>query len=149
LAPVFVVALTIGGCEVRKAYYDEQVRQLCAKDGGVKVVEQIRIPRALANQLPRAGGRIGISPENLAAATEPAFVRIDRTDVLQGDLAITRYEQRVIRRIDGHVVARVVSYTRAGGDFPSFAFPSSFSCPSQAILLDGMQGIYLVAEEAK
>ena len=46
LTPIVVLVAGIGGCEVRKAYYDSQVRKMCEKDGGVTVIESVTLKRA-------------------------------------------------------------------------------------------------------
>lgn len=46
--------------EGRKAYLDYQVRELCAKDGGVKVYEVIHLPAASFNQWGQINWRIQV-----------------------------------------------------------------------------------------
>lgn len=36
-----------------KAYYDRQVREMCEKDGGVRVYEAVRLPKEKFNELKR------------------------------------------------------------------------------------------------
>lgn len=149
LAPFVLLTAGIGGCEARKAYYDWQVRRMCEKDGGVTVYERITVSPVEASRLPRAGGFLGAAPEALAKDTEPAFSRIRRVQLREGNLSIVRYETEVIRRSDRRIVGRAVTYTRAGGDFPTFAHPSSFSCPETMRVFAGINAIYQVEEPKK
>ena len=60
---------------------------------------------------------------------------------------VVRTEELVKRRSDGKLLARSVSYSRRGGDFPTgLAHDSLFSCPQQAQL---SKQIFKLKEEAK
>jgi hypothetical protein len=145
LTPIVVVVVGVGGCETRKAFYDWQITRLCEKEGGVTVFDQVVVSAAEVRSLPKVGEILGIAPEALAKAEEPAFSRTQRTQLhSSGGVSVTRYETDIIRRSDGKLVARSVTFTRAGGDFPSFAHPSTFSCPEQVAIYKAMQGIYRV-----
>ena len=39
---LLIAALLLSGCE--KARLDQQVKELCAKDGGIKVYETVKLP---------------------------------------------------------------------------------------------------------
>ena len=45
---LLAAAFLLTGCE--KARFDQQVKELCAKDGGVKVYETVKMPAEKFNQ---------------------------------------------------------------------------------------------------
>lgn len=126
---VLVPLLIAGFYEGRKAYWDAQVREMCAKDGGVTILEQMFISREQAGHLPHVDGVIAVTKESLSDPAAPAFSKIVETVVKDGEPSILRYEQAIVRRSDQATVAKAVIYVRTGGDMPSPAFPSSFYCP--------------------
>ena len=145
LTPIAVLVVGIGGCEARKAYYDWQVREMCEKDGGVKVFEKIIVSPDEQSRLPKIGGYWGVAPEALAKGGEPAFSRTRNVYLREGDLSIVRYEEEIVRRSDGRIVARSISYGRGGGDFLA-PHPSSFSCPDATLRYAGIHTVYQTEE---
>lgn len=130
VAIVVLVPLLIAGFyEGRKAYWDAQVRGMCAKDGGVSIFEEIVISREQAGHLPHVDGVIAVTTESLSDPAAPVFSKIAETVVKDGEPSILRYEQTIVRRSDQATVAKAVIYVRTGGDMPWPAFPSSFYCP--------------------
>ena len=149
VALVSLLAITFAFFEGRKTYWDHRVREMCAKDGGVTLHEHVVISRKEAAQLPHIGDFLGVAPEALAKQQEPVFSRITQLVLREGRPTVTRYEQAIIRRSDGRVVATSVTYVRAGGDFPSFAFPSNFFCPEQEQLYADVHRIFHIEEPTK
>lgn len=125
LIPILVVAFYEG----RKAYWDHQVRDLCANDGGVSIAERVYISSTQESLLPHVGGIVAVAPESLSDVAWPAFSRTTETYIHEGQPTVVRYEHEVIRRLDGRSEARAIVYVRSGGDIPSPAFPSSNYCP--------------------
>ena len=129
-ALVVLLLLLIGFFEGRKAYWDSQVRGMCEKDGGVVILEQMRITREQEAFLPHAGGVVSVAPESLSDPRAPAFIRTQETTIKDSQPIVKRLEHEVVRRHDGRRVAHAVIYLRSGGDIPSPAFASSLYCPS-------------------
>jgi hypothetical protein len=129
LAPFVLLLAGIGGCEARKAYYDWQVRRMCERDGGVAIFDKVPVTRSQLDALGKVGGHVSIPPKNLAGPDSPAFSTYEREVIKEGSPSIRKWVETVVRSSDNKVVARVTSYTRSGGDFPSHAEPSSFTCP--------------------
>jgi hypothetical protein len=150
LAPIVILVVGIGGCEARKAYYDWQVRQMCEKDGGVMVYEHIEISPEVAASMGRVGGHLSITVESAASRSDVAFLRGDPTVLREGEPTIERLEQAIVRRSDGKVAARMVSYGRAGGDFPfTGSHPSTFSCPDWPQYYAEIAKVFIVKEGSK
>jgi hypothetical protein len=126
LTPVVVVVGGIGGCEARKAYYDWQVRKLCEGDGGVVVYERMAISEADYLRFARDVGS-GAKGSPLVAES-PVSTETTITYIRRGNPEVRRDEEVFRRRSDNKIVARYVYYARVGGDFPSWAHPSSRGC---------------------
>ena len=146
LAPFAVLAFGIGGCEARKAYYDRQVRELCEKDGGVTVLQRMKLSAAEAKRLGTVGGFLSIPTRDRADPRSPVFAEDERTELRSGNLEIYRIEERLVWRESGRVFARVVRYARRGGDFPSFAHPSYFTCPDDVSVFRAREAAFEIEQ---
>jgi len=125
LVPILVATFYEG----RKVYWDYRVQEMCANDGGVTIVEPVSISTMQEKLLPHVGGVVAVAPESLSDVAAPAFSRTRETYIHQEQPLVIRYEQEVVRRLDGKSVAKAVTYVRSGGDIPSPAFSSSHFCP--------------------
>ena len=50
-------------------------------------------------------------------------------DIETGSPTIKRFHFKVVRSVDQKVLGESISYSRIGGDLPTFAHPSSYICP--------------------
>lgn len=122
---VFLGLLWIAAGE--KWWLDYQVRELCAKDGGIKVYERVMLPPGLVD---KSGViRIPITPYNKLRDTDEYYLDWKITNLKQGNPRLERSNFRLIRRSDQKVLGESVTYSRGGGDLPGPWHPSSFSCP--------------------
>lgn len=128
----------------RQSYWDAQVKEMCAKDGGVQIFERLHVSNSDIEALGRVGGKIGIPAKELAHPKAPAYEELKITSLNAGNPQVTRSEMLVVRRIDQAVIARAIIYARSGGDFPSPAHPSSFSCPDFKTVLSDFQKLFIV-----
>lgn len=149
VALVLLLLLMVGFYEGRKAYWDYQVREMCAKDGGVVVLEHMKISREQDSFLPHSDGVTSISPESLADPRAPAFARASETVLRESQPGVFRYEYEVVRRIDGRLTAKGVIYLRSGGDIPLPTFPSRYYCPSLAKINADMSKVFVIEEPKK
>ncbi len=128
LALVLMIFLAVAFFEGRKAYWDYKVREMCAKDGGVKVYERIKINAEDYRRLNGAQGEIPI-PERRSATTRAEYVSdTEITWIQRNSLEVYRTEATIRAVPGGRTLARYVNYARVGGDFPTFAHHSTFSC---------------------
>lgn len=114
-----------------KAYYDRQVRELCAKDGGVRVYETVRLPAEKFNQWGQPNFQIPITPYNKLKEADDYYLEWEITKLKSGYLNLTRNHFNLIRHKDQKLLAESVSYSRGGGDLPGPWANSSFSCPDK------------------
>lgn len=110
-----------------KAHYDRQVRELCAKDGGVRVFETVKLPAEKFDELKRKN--FVFFSKKLAEATDEYYGEDDDHYYKQGHINVVRMQFRIIRRSDGKVLGESVRYGRGGGDLPGPWHESSFTCP--------------------
>jgi hypothetical protein len=108
-----------------KWWLDYQVRELCAKDGGVKVYETVELTPNLLDW----AGRIWISDKAQAKPLDKYYYESDIYYYLKGNPEMSRSQHRIIRRSDGKVLGELIRYGRGGGDLPGPWHGSSFMCP--------------------
>ena len=130
LLPVILIALGIAYCEANKAYWDHRVRELCDKDGGVTVFERMEISKADYPNLEYTSlGALIFPSQTHAKPEDPFFIEFNSKSLREGFTDVFRFEQSIVRTIDGKRLSKLVSYSRRGGDFPTgIVHPSSFSC---------------------
>ncbi|MBX3647519.1 MAG: hypothetical protein KDD77_01725 [Caldilineaceae bacterium] len=109
----------------RTALLDAEVRELCAKDGGVKVYETVKLPAEKFDKW----GNVRIPSKRDAALTDEYYYEIDTTYFRTGNPEVWRSRYWVTRRGDGKVLGESIRYARRGGDIPGPWHPSSFGCP--------------------
>jgi hypothetical protein len=118
-------SLALSGCE--KDRLDDQVRELCAKDGGVKVYETVILPAENFE----ANGRLKVFKQSLGeAALGPDY--IFKSSILyykKGNPEMSRQNFQIFRRRDGKLLGESIFYGRGGGDLPGPWHGSSFTCP--------------------
>lgn len=141
---VFIGLLWIAAGE--KWWLDYQVRELCAKDGGIRVYETVKLPPEKFNQWGQPNFYRADQGENALGAEyiykwEIHTYKKGEPAINPGEISMERNHVQIIRRVDMRVLGEVVSYYRAGGDLPGPWMPSSYHCPSvldaNAIILMG------------
>lgn len=112
----------------RKLYFDNQVRELCEKDGGVRAFEIVHLP---ADQFNQWGLVSFYRPELGEEALGMEYqLKFEVVYYRRGNPELSREQYQVIRRADGKVLGKSVAYGRGGGDLPSPSHDSSFRCPT-------------------
>jgi len=149
VTPFVVLAVVIGGCEGRKAYYDRQLREMCEKDGGARILRRVVVTPEQAASLPRHGSLLSVSEKASAKATDPVYFTTTVVQLRAGSPELARSESRYVMRGEDDPVAIVVFYSRRGGDPPTFAQPSSFSCPAGETVAQQIASIYRIEERTR
>ncbi|MDR1849956.1 MAG: hypothetical protein LBQ75_07945 [Zoogloeaceae bacterium] len=114
-------------------YYNAEVKRLCAIDGGVKVYETVRLPPEKFDKW----GNVNIPSHGRAKPSdEYVYVPVDTYIETSSDsVSLWRHDTAIVRRSDGKILGRTISYHRVGGDIPFVpAHPSSFGCPKPSEL---------------
>jgi hypothetical protein len=107
-------SMALSGCE--KDRLDEQVRELCAKDGGVKVYETV----SLSAESFESDGRLKFFRPSLGeAALGSDYLYKKSTHYFRkGDPVMFKSHYQIIRKQDGKLLGEAVFYSRGGGDLP-------------------------------
>jgi hypothetical protein len=135
----------------QQSYWDAQVREMCAKDGGVHIIERVRITENEMGFLSKDAGKLIILAKELAHPKSPVYAVREKGKIFasEGNSSIGRTEWSVIRRSDQKVVANLIRYSRTGGDFPEFVHQSTFFCPSAEKITNDLQKIFLIEGDSK
>lgn len=131
----------------QQSYWDAQVRAMCEKDGGVKIFERITVSATQATTLPKVGPYFSISPRATAKSDAPAYWDESVKILHDANPRVWRSEQVIRRYGDEKIVARVVRYIRVGGDIPSPAHSSSFTCPDEVDVLAQREKVFVIQGE--
>ena len=120
-------ASAVGGCTREKDRLDEEVRQLCAKDGGIKVYEQVKMPAEMFDKFAVLNPPDATDMQPLGGL----FILKEETKYYRtGDPSLRRESAKITRRSDGRLLGEFASYRRVGGDLPGPWHNSTFVCPS-------------------
>jgi hypothetical protein len=149
VAILVLLLLVIGYYEGRKAFWDAKIREMCEKDGNVRILERVRISKAEIGLLGRNNGKIAVPVKDLAPAGAPVYAESKTTRLKDLNPEVRRMEVVVIRRADQKPVARWIYYSRIGGDFPTFAHPSSFGCPDLRRITSELDRMFIVEGDSK
>ena len=133
----------------QQSYWDEQVREMCERDGGVRIYEKLRITKADIELLGRVGGKIGVPAKDLANPKAPAYQELKITRIRDGNPRVSRTDLIIVRRADQTVVAQATIYARSGGDFPSPAQTSGYRCPDAKTIMSDLQELFIVEGDSK
>lgn len=124
LIAILTPALLVG-CE--KARLDQQVKELCAKDGGIKVYETVKLPPERFDQWGLIKPYDPTKKED-ALGSDYIFKR-EIHYYRSGNPEMSREKFQVLRKSDGKLLGETIIYGRGGGDMPGPWHDSSFSCP--------------------
>jgi hypothetical protein len=111
-----------------KAYFDRQVRELCAKDGGVRVYETVGLPKERFDEF----GNFRIPIKKAAKPVDEYFYEWNVHHFRDGNPSVERDHFLIFRRSDMTLLGEAVSYVRIGGDVPGPWIESSFRCPKES-----------------
>ena len=123
---LLVVSFLVAGCE--KSRLDARVRELCSRDGGIKVFETVALP---LNRFDK-WGNFPLPAREYAKPSDEYFYVLETEYLKTGKPDLLRTRMTVVRRADGKVLGESIRYTRRGGDMPGPWHESSFGCPDLA-----------------
>ena len=127
LIPLALFVLWWAVPTVNQARLDAQVRELCAKDGGIKVYETVTLPAEKFNQWGQVNFYRPTQGEN-ALGSEFIF-KEEHIYYQRGSPEMWRIRYQLFRRSDGKLLGESIGYSRRGGDPIGPWNDSSFGCP--------------------
>jgi len=104
---------------------DKQVRELCAKDGGIKVYETVPLPPELVDEY----GVIRIPTKEKAEVSDQYYYTRLREYIRKGNPEVWKRIYSIYRRVDNKLLGESTRYVRRGGDLPGPWHESAFGCP--------------------
>lgn len=131
LIPVLIIAAAVawyGYCEARKAYWDHQVKLMCEKDGGVKVYEKLAVTKMQLTGLLNEYGQLSMPDKDYMKPTDKFFTETKSVSINSAKPEVWRTQYDLHRASDNKLLAIATTFGRRGGDFPTWAHDSSFTC---------------------
>ena len=110
-----------------KGQLDDEVRRLCAIDGGIKVYETVKLPAFRFEK----DGSIYIPAKRLAKPEDKYYVENSTLYLIEGNPEMVQYHSKVYRRSDGKLLGEAISYSRRGGGMPGPWHVPAFRCPQK------------------
>ncbi len=128
-----------------KADLDDEVRRLCAIDGGIKVYETVRLPAEKFDPY----GNVRVPSKARAKPKDEYFFEREQTNLVAGDPQMHQTIHKIIRRTDGKLMGTSIWYSRGGGDLPGPWHPSSLICPEISKNAPSLESAIFIREDAK
>jgi hypothetical protein len=111
-----------------KAELDDEVRRLCAVDGGVKVYETVTLSAQKFDRF----GVVTVPLRKNAKPEDPYYYEWRIRYYKRGSPEMWRNHFILFRAKDQKVLGEAIGYSRRGGDVPSPKHDSSYGCPRDA-----------------
>ncbi len=132
---LLIPALLIGSalayfafCEARKAYWDHQVKLMCEKDGGVKVYEKVQLNLEEYKAIFPEPTIARIPYKSMAKNSDKYFLDNQTRNIRESSPKVWQLSTQLFRVDDQKLIAEKIEFSRVGGDFPTWAHESYFSC---------------------
>lgn len=141
LVLAFLIGLWWGVPTYRIVRADAMVRELCAKDGGLKVYVTVKLPAERFDKYGNVmfGTRWGPPLQKNMKPGDDFFYTWETTWIIPetsiGALAMWRSHQKLFRVVDEKLLGEAISYSRRGGDPIGPWHPSHFGCPTDTDLV--------------
>lgn len=126
LTVIAIGGFALSGCE--KWRLDAQVKELCAKDGGIKVYETVKVPPGKFDKF----GIVRVPMKKDAKPEDEYYYEWEIQYFKQGNPEMWRNHFTLYRAKDKRLLGEATGYSRRGGDLPSPMHESSFGCPTDA-----------------
>lgn len=123
----------LGVPEINKWRADKMVDELCAKDGGIKVYEAVKLPVERFSEF----GEIYVQLKKDAKPTDEYYYTSETLWIVPkatqfGNLDLRRYHDKLFRAKNHKLLAEGVGYSRRGGDAAGPWHPSHYGCAMQS-----------------
>lgn len=126
--PVVLVVIAFLFCEANKAYWDHKVTEMCEKDGGVTVYENVTLTQEEYERNDGKNGVIRVMSESTSKNNHQYAWSNTDTVINETNPYVRRSEYITYRKSDKKELGKWITYSRRGGDLPIGFHPSSFSC---------------------
>lgn len=142
---IIVIAISIVVFyEGRKAYWDYRVQEMCEEEGGVFIVEKVKITKEQIKSIGKVGDYISIPLKSSSGINYPVYYIYTEKVIRKSRPRVTRWEEKIYRKKNNEIVAVIVKFKRSGGDFPSHSHSSSFSCPENNAIYKDRESVFII-----
>lgn len=124
---------------------DQQVRELCAKDGGVRVYETVTLPPERFDKW----GNVNIPARQTAKPSDEYYSEFEDLYLQRGRPNLLRIRTWIVRNSDGKVLGESIRYVRTRGELPGPWVGKSFMCPQIADAEGRLEASIFKQEKAK
>ncbi len=111
---------------------DRHVRELCEKDGGIRVYETVTLPVDRFDKY----GAMRIHTKQDAKSSDEYYYESSMIYFKKGNPEVWQSHYKVYRQFDKKLLGESISYASRGGDVPGPWHESSFGCPDKADITD-------------
>lgn len=145
--------VTITGCmgyvPGRQSYWDAKLKDMCKADAGTTVYEQVALSEEEYRRLGGYAGTIHTPNETAAPAMYPFVTRWTESVLNEKHPRVVRREIFYVRQSDAKILAKTITYSRVGGDAPSFGHPTIFACPNPEERMAALRTVFKVQRDDK
>lgn len=151
LSVAAISAFLLCGCE--RWALDQQMKELCKTDGGIRVYEKVTLPASEFSNIGQPFARYERAAKSRADLLGPDYRYVEERKFIVGPHAnaqkgegqLTRWYHAIYRRADGRLLGESVRYNRSGGDGITLGFqPSGKNCPP---LMNGLAQTVFTKED--
>ena len=126
-------------------WVDQQVKELCAKDGGVKVYETVRLSPEKYDELERIN--FMLPSKYRSKSTDEYYIESDDKFLRESNPKLLRSHAWIVRIRDGKTLGDYVHYARGGGGLPGPWHGSSFHCPEIRKESPSLESLFIKGNE--
>lgn len=138
---VFLVLLLITACASgpSKGQLDDDVRRLCAIDGGIKVYETVKLPAYRFDEY----GQVRIPTKKRAKPEDEYYYESPIVYLIKGNPEMFQLGAKLYRASDEKLLGESTIYIRRGGDIPGPWMGTSYICPENSDISDLKKQVFI------
>lgn len=111
----------------KKLYWDAELREMCAIDGGVRVYEKVELPCEIYDYYAKMNWILPNKEDN--KFNNEYYLDSEITYIRKKSPMLWKIHHRIVRRYDQKILGESIMFARSGGDFPGPWHQSSVKCP--------------------
>ena len=112
------------------------------------VFEQVKIAKSDAEMAGLIKNQVLVIPSSQGAQSSPMYyIKYESKNIREENPRVFRSRTTIVRGKDKNILAEMIGYTRVGGDFPTFAHPSTTACPDADQALRDFRTAVLIKDE--
>lgn len=112
----------------RNMWLDHQVREMCAKDGGIKVYETVELTPDLLDW----AGRVWIPFKDEEVESDKYYMELEKYYLRKTNPQIVCSTYRIIQKRDEKILGESIFFSRRGSGLPGPWHNNKFTCPDPA-----------------